>query len=247
MKSDRRVLPLPPESGLSGPNDDNVMFSLKAFAAKAEPTVPATQGAATVDDSGVIDLKKLMANAGPFEDMPPILSPLEAYPFGAPEEATLVPQAFGTAKPAEANPRGKNVKWLAMSFVLVTSAIVTVGVLQMRSAQNAPAPETMRMGQAAAAVDTKTLPSRPVEIVAPPTNSLVVKENTAATTAKDQPPAATALPRAQRPFANPPNRERARQTTSVPKGKTEAAPTPSAPPAEPCDLRCEIDRRMKKK
>ncbi len=237
MKSDHRVLPLPRETGLSGPDNDNsVMFSLGAVAVKAESTVSAMQAAATVHDSGLIDLKKMMANAVA-QELPPFFSPLDAYPFGAPaEEATLLPQAFEAAKPAEAKTGEKNVKWLAMSFVLVASAVVAVGVLQMRSAQNEGAPEVVRMGHTVSAGE-----SRPVEVVAPPTNSLVVKENTAATTTNNQALAATALPRPQRPVANP------QQNASVTKGKTEAAPTLPAPSDEPCDLRCEIDRRMKKK
>jgi hypothetical protein len=240
MKSDRRSQPSSAGGSLSRPNDDNsVMFSLKTLAAKAEPTVSASQPA-SMDDSGLIDLKKLMANAGASDQLPPVLFPDEAGLFALPEE-TLAPQVV-TAPDESADVQGKAMrgrgKWLA-AILMTVSAGAGMGVLHTRS-KDVPQLEARVAAAAerAASEQRKFVAAPPGQDTSPSVANVVPTPED--TTAKVVEPVATF--RGRRAVVSPPSRDRSKQDVPA-KTKTET----KQPPPEPCDLMCEIERAARKK
>lgn len=241
MKSDRRPLPPPPGSRLSGPTDDSsAMFSLKTLAAKVESTATATQAATTVDDSGLIDLRKLMASAEATANLPPVLAPEAAYPFGPPEETTLLPQVFETqAVVVETNTVHNRKKWIAIGAAMVVSTLITVGVMQV--SRREPSQLATSPTQAASPVPAaQAEPSKFVETVPSP----VVEEKTPPASVNTVATSAAAPVRAQRAVPVAPRRDRSTSTAPTPTNKAEVK---KPPPSAPCDLMCEIQRAAQRK
>lgn len=249
MRSDRLGHSSPSSSlgdGLSRPNDDSSVVSLEALVAKADAKV-ATSRPATTEDSGLIDLKSLLASAPPpsSDVLPPVLQPTAAGLFDV-SEATLHPHvapapgsASETSAPASSS---RAAKWFVAASALAL-VVGTIGVLQTRA----------NRADSAEAISAAAIPAAPVEAARPVEAAVPVEleapEVAPAAQEIAPPPAttqpATTQPRINRqPTANSVPRDNTRReqpaTTAKPK------PTEVIPPAGPCDLMCEIQRAAKK-
>jgi hypothetical protein len=244
MKSDRLGQPSTPRAGLSGRNEDpSAMISLKTLAARVDSTAAATRQASS-DDSGMIDLKKLMANAAASpEPMPPVLCP-DGGLFAVPE-ATLTPQVMAAelqSNEAHTKAIGAKGKWFAAAIVM---ALGTAGAMVALHARSKPVPQVQ--AGVAAALPTAAEPRGVVEApkVQEPPQSVVNAPP------KDEPKNGAAPPvpqRNRRAVTSSDSRNRSRQESTATSGKTETKPP--VPPAGSCDLMCEIQRaaaRNKKK
>ncbi|MBK9265615.1 MAG: hypothetical protein IPM54_38230 [Polyangiaceae bacterium] len=246
MKSDRLDQPSSSMGGLSGRNDDHAgMLSLKTLAAKVEPAASTRE--TTLEDSGVIDLKKLMANAEPVDLFPPVLNPADAGLFAVPE-ITLVPQVVGTqnqANDAQAKATGGRGKWVAAASLMAVAAVGTLIGLHARGleAQSKSVPQ-LQNGVAAAARTVSPEPRERAEAPRPqPTPQSVATALPSPAQPKAVQARAPAPQKIRRAVTNPPLRDRARKAEPA----AEPKPEVKQPPPEPCDLMCEIRRRATKK
>jgi hypothetical protein len=245
MSSDRLGHSSPSSSlgdGLSRPNDDSSVVSLKALVAKADAKV-ATSRPATTEDSGLIDLKSLLASAPPpsSDALPPVLQPTAAGLFDVPE-ATLNPYvapAPGLASETPAPASSSAAKWFVAASALALAVVGTMGVLQMRA----------NHAKSEAAISAAAIAAAPVEAARPVETAVPVEP-------KAPEVANTAVEVAPQPATTQPRINRQATAHSVPRDNTHreqpattAKPTPTEviPPAGPCDLMCEIQRAAKKK
>lgn len=238
MKSERLGHSSSSRGGLSGPNDDSSVVSLKALVAEAEPTLSAAR-ATSLEDSGLIDLKKLMANAPSSDALPPVLAPSEAGLFDVPE-ITLTSHVAGVADAANEALAKDSVgwaKWLGAVTLVVLAGVGTLSILHARKAHVSD----IRSGVVAAAPVTPTAPNEFVEAhppleAAPAVPSVPPTVKEAAT--ETQAPATTNR-RSRKAAVQTPSRDQARQEPTTPKVHQ---PSPA-----PCDLMCEIQRAARKK
>jgi hypothetical protein len=244
MKSDRLGHSSSSRGGLSGPNDDSSVVSLKALVAKAAPGLSAAR-APSSEDSGVIDLKKLMANAPPASDaLPPVLAPSEeglfseAGLFDMPEN-TLVPHVApvsGESNDAPAMQTAGRAKWLVAAMFVALAVVGTKGILHARTPQVAQ----LQRGVAAAMPATTSEPNKFVETPRPVETAPAVAVEVPAT--KATAPVEATTTRRTRKVAT--SRDQPRQEATTVKSKVDA---PQPPPPAACDLMCEIARAAARK
>ena len=232
MKSDRPGQPFSTNC-LSGRNDDNsAMFSLKTLAAKVDPTASSTRQT-SLEDSGVIDLKKLLANTARVDVAAPVSSSADAGLFALPE-STLVPQMMETPSPSndrQARATGGHGRWFAAAMLIVATGAGTMIALHARSL-HAQSASVLRLQSGVAAAARAAGSVALVEAHAPPAESVVPKA--------DETKAADGLSpqRSRRSVV-----DRSRKTAPAVKQRTEV----KQPASEPCDLLCEIRRRAQRK
>jgi len=211
------------------------MFSLGSLVAQASgETSPRRelilpQG----DDSGLIDLKALTEQMNERETAPPVTAHVPVFPFGAPEP----PPAPEAAPASVPKPRGKAGKkaWFAAALVAVLASGVAIG------ASARPKVEPLALGQRAA-----------------PAFEMAAKQ--AAAIPVEPPPAVIAAPEKPEPVASkeassPAPRAITRSRTWQKTGKSQVDKTPKTkvetktppPPAEPCDLMCQMRRATQRK
>ena len=203
---------------------------------------PSQGSPATSDESGLIDLRALMAAAQsssratsrPAADLTPVpvVSNLDIYPFGAPEPPAPAPAPV----PAEqiAPRRFAPMKLVVPVIGAVAVAGVALGVLLGRGPQGTERPE--RVGAAAGAPATNgesaALPGGPAKIeTAPPPEEKRAESTT---------PQVGKTPTLKAPATKTPGK-------TPPATKTPGTKTPP-PTTSPCngDLRCEMERSVKR-
>jgi hypothetical protein len=235
MKSDRLGPSSTSAVGLSKSNDDSSVVSLKALVSRTDPTLSARR-AATTEDSGLIDLKKLMATAPPSSDaLPPVLAPQEAGLFAVPApNAMPAPVPSSSLADETAAPSTSRAKWFAVVSVAIMLIVGGVAIVQKRE------PSPPQVAQAGI-----VLPSN--ESVSP--KFVEAKQPVEAQPRPEtKPPApvdtrASGSPQVSRQAAvTATSRERAGRDAPVTK-----RPVEEKAPAQACDLMCEMERAAKKR
>jgi hypothetical protein len=236
MKSERLGHSSSSRRGLSGSNDDSSVVSLKELVANAGPASSVAR-ATTLEDSGLIDLKKLMANAPPSSDaLPPVLAPSEAGLFDL-QEMTLAPHVAAVSDASNEAPTKASVGWAKWFGAAIVGTLVVVGTLGILHARTAHVPE-QQIRVAAAMPATPIATNRFVEEPRPAETPPVV--TTAAPTETKAPAIATTTQRSPKTAVQTPSRTRTQQETPPPKVE------PAPPPPAACDLMCEIQRAARK-
>lgn len=251
MKSERLGHSSPSSSkgdGLSRPNDDSAVVSLKALVAKADAKATANRAPST-EDSGLIDLKSLLASAPPpsSDALPAVLQPPAAGLFDVPE-ATLNPYvaaAPGLARETPAPGTSRAAKWFVAASALALAVVGTIGVFHARTDQVVATQTSSVASPASPAID----PGAPSE-AAKPVEAAVPIEPKAPEVANAL-PEATPQPVATQPrinrqtTANSTTRDNTRREQASTTAKPKAAEAASA--AGTCDLMCEMKRTVTKK
>lgn len=207
------------------------------------------------DDSGLIDLHALMAEAasqggarderagegdsGPLSDEltpAPVVRSLDLYPFGAPVEAAPPPP------PADPAPSGRNTSLRSWGLLVAAlGGVAIVGALSgLFLAESLPARPAARLPiERASAALTEAAAPPPAPAITE--SSAVPEAKTTVPAAPSAPPAATV---AKKPPVHvwrppPPARKRTPETEKAP-----AAPTAKPAPVDPChgDLMCAMKR-----
>lgn len=240
MKSDRLGHSSSSGNRLSGSNDDSSVVSLKALVAKVDSSA-STPRATSFEDSGLIDLKKLMANApAPSSDaLPPVLAPNEAGLFAVPEP-TLTPPVHGDLSlsgDAPKNGSRGHAKWLVAAMVTMIAVVGTIGILQARTS---PVAQTERATSPA----VQPPPSEPQRFVeAKPAPEAVAPVVAAEPEKVEAQASATSTHPGRKAAISTASRERVRRETPTVKAKPEETPKSSTP----CDLMCEMRRAASNK
>lgn len=207
-----------------------------------------SNGGATRDESGLIDIRALMEAARATERTPaareaegtpiPVVSNLAVYPFGAPQAAEPAPVPEEPPKPRRAG-------LLNVLLPVIGGAAlagVVAGVLLVRAPQQGEQPA--RAGAAGeVAVTASEAPSPPkIEAVPPPEPATPVEGAAPAEVTAVKPP-----PVKKPPVRTPPVKKPPVQTLPVKKPPVQTPPVKKPPPS-PCngDLRCEMERAVKR-
>lgn len=209
-----------------------------------------SNGGATRDESGLIDIRALMEAARATERTPaareaegtpiPVVSNLAVYPFGAPEAAEPAP-----APVPEEPPKPRRAGLLNVLLPVIGGAAlagVVAGVLLMRPSQGTQEPT--RAGAAGeVAVTAPEAPSPPkIEAVPPPEPATPVEGAAPAESTAVKPP-----PVKKPPVRTPPVKNAPVKTPPLKKPPVKTPPVKTPPPS-PCngDLRCEMERAVKR-
>ncbi len=234
MNSERLGHSSSSRGSLSGPTDENSVVSLKALAARATPKLSSAR-ASLLEDSGMIDLKKLMANAAPSSNaLPSVFAPSDAGLFAVPE-VTFVPHVAAVSGVSAKDSVGW-AKWLGAATLVVLAGLGTLGILQARKAHVSDRQSGVSV--AAAVATTEKLgfveAPRPIDTAHEVTH--------VAPTAKETPaPVATAYRTRKAVVPTPPRNQAQQEATPPPEVEAQQ------PPPAPCDLMCEIERAAHKK
>ena len=181
-------------SGTGARNESSVLFSLSALTSAASrpssrPVAPAPSGAATREDSGLIDLKALTAAATKSETSAPplvaapLISPLAAPPLGmaAPLGGSLGAPAADFGAPQQ---KSKNGLYIGGGIAVAAVAAVAIAFI-MRPQPPAPAPVPPAPVVAAPAPTPVATPAPTPEMTAtPPSTGTAAAEDAPKTGAK---------------------------------------------------------------
>jgi predicted Zn finger-like uncharacterized protein len=166
-------------SGTGARNESSVLFSLSALTSAASrpssrPIAPAPSGAATREDSGLIDLKALTAaatkseTAAPAIPSAPLISPLAASPLGI--AAPLgTPGGLGAPAMDLSAPTAKSKNGLYIGGGIAVAAVAAVAIaFILRPAPPAPAPTAVAPPPVVAAPTPNPTPAPTADVTATP-------------------------------------------------------------------------------
>lgn len=237
-------------NGTGSRNESSVLFSLSALTSAASrpssrpiASAVSASGAATRDDSGLIDLKALTAAATKSESSAaaPLVAPLGLSPLAAPPLGIAAPFGGGLGAPAAdyGTPAARNKNGLYIGGGIAVAAIAAVAIVFMlRPPPPAPAPAPVVAAPVATPAPTPE-PAAP----APAADTTATPPSTGVAAAEDAPktPTSKAAGTVKRPASG------SGSTTTKKAGSTAApAETPAAAPKpkrNPCgcasgDLQC---------
>lgn len=243
-----------PQSDATNPGD-HAPGELLRVAQKASGSTTATK-----DDSGMIDLRALMASAKPppprarlplgdtaptplapaggAELTPlPVVRHLSVYPFGAPPEPEEPGSPAQTALPASSlSPRTKGVL-LGLGAALIAGGAAILFLLPRVHGGSTETPPAQALATSPARVDSALLQATPEALPAP-----AIPAPTATAAAEDVLPAETARPAP--PKAAPPPRATIKKPIPQASKSSASAPAKSPLPADTCkgNLLCAMKR-----
>jgi len=238
MKSNPRNNPSMPSDG-SREEGSSVLFSLEALVAKAEGApAPAQSPAKNVkDESGLIDLKAIEAAAQNAEAAPAMAPLLPVFPFGSPEPAPApvvnTPEVSEEEEEEPINGKSKKGRWIAASLVAAAISAVAIGVA---SAGSNVEPLTLNTGFSPAFGEVAKRTSKAIPAPEP-----VVVATNEKDTSKDAAATQKSGVRAKSGPVNP------RPADPKPADVKVETPKPPPPPADNCDLMCQMRRAASKK
>jgi len=226
------------------------MFSLTALVTKNKgpSKAPERPGAATLDNSGIIDLRSMLASAEAHEERPSdplaVQSHLPISPFDAPQPAP--PRAPAPVTPTPMRPSSRLQASVAMvvagAALAVAIAGATVALVMTRGPQETPRSEPARLVMNAEAKERETREVTALAPIAPaaPATSEVKAQSEAAAKAK----ATTAPPRAKVAAKRVTAARRAPTRAATAAPATTKREAPKAPAVDPCndDLMCAMER-----
>jgi hypothetical protein len=236
MKDSRSPDPTSP-APVGARHDDSSLFTLDAL----KKTEDEARQQKRNDDSGLIDLKALAAIAAerPKETevaVASVIAPPDLFTIAVPVVPMIAPPIITTA-PEVAKPK-PNRTGIFVGMGVAVAAVAAIGVFM---ATRGPAAAAASATPVAAA-----LPPAPTAAAAPqPDEPKLAAVNPGERAPKEDPPKPTATataataPKAAVPVARGP----------MPKAapKEDAPPAPPKPPADACDLACQMQRAVNKK
>jgi hypothetical protein len=241
----------PPGATGKSVEENSVTFSLSALMAQTPKAGAKSAGAATKDDSGLIDLNALTAmedSASKTAGTPAVggvmpTASLGLFPFDAPPVATPVPTVVQQPVEIEEPPKKSSGKWIALGGVGVVAAAAVAFFLGMNAggehAQGAPTAEPTPTA-APTVVEAPKPPEPQVAAVDPGTAKTAAAKTAAKEPAKEAPKPAAPVKAA----TGTPTKAAVAKTDAPP---AKEAPKPAAAGGDPCkgDLMCAMQRAAK--